>query len=497
MAQADGIVSNASGAAVRADLNNQLAAVFTNHSGATEPSTTYAYQWWADTVNGVMKLRNATNTAWITLFQLDGEWTSLALENGSAASPSIYFKDSGTDTGVYSPGTDQVAITTAGAQRVNFNGATEVVFNDGGADVDFRIEGDTNPDLFKIDAGTDQVQVANLNGGPLAGTRNRIINGDMRIDQRNGGASVTATNTGYTLDRYQTFTESADGVFTVQQVADAPAGFVNSAKITVTTADASIGASQRYLFVQNIEGFNAADLDFGAAGASAVTASFWVKSSVTGAFGGCLSNASFNRTYPFNYTINSANTWEYKTITIPGDTTGTWLIDSGVGIRLMFGIGVGSSNSGTANAWAASGFYQPTGSVNLISTLNATLNITGVQLEAGTVATPFERRSYGQELALCQRYYEWVSASLIGYQSTTGELIGSTVNFSVTKRTTATLGSLTADPDSSSGTNSLNVASSGLAYPSSNGCYLFLVGSSSAPAQLYARGYRFSASAEL
>jgi hypothetical protein len=238
--------------------------------------------------------------------------------------------------------------------------------------------------------------------------RNRIINGDMRIDQRNNGASVTATDAGYQIDRYQTFTESADGVFTVQRVADAPAGFINSAKITVTTADASIGASQRYLFVQNIEGFNVADLGFGAAGASVVTVSFWAKASVTGSFGGTLSNAPFNRTHPFNYTINSANTWEYKTITIAGDTSGTWSTDNSVGLRVMFGIGVGSNGSGPANAWAGAGYFQPTGSVNLISTLNATLNITGVQLEAGSVATPFERRPFGTELVLCQRYFELI-----------------------------------------------------------------------------------------
>ena len=252
---------------------------------------------------------------------------------------------------------------------------------------------------------TGITNLPSINSGQVGGSRNKIINGAMVIDQRNAGASVTPTSGGYQIDRYQTFTESSDGVFTVQRVADAPAGFINSAKITVTTADASIGASQRYLFLQNIEGFNVADLGFGAAGASAVTVSFWVKASVTGAFGGSLSNAAFNRTYPFSYTINSASTWEHKKITIAGDTSGTWSTDNSVGLRVMFGIGVGSSNSGSANAWAGAGYYQPTGAVNLISTLNATLNITGVQLEVGSTATDFESRSYGEELALCQRYF--------------------------------------------------------------------------------------------
>jgi hypothetical protein len=143
MAQHDYIIANQSGAAFRSDLNNGLAAIVSQNSGAAQPSTTYAYQWWADTATGLLKIRNAANNAWITLFQLDGEWTTLALENGTAAAPSLYFKDSGTDTGIFSPGADQVGIATNGVERVEF-GTTEVVFNDGGADVDFRVEGDTN-----------------------------------------------------------------------------------------------------------------------------------------------------------------------------------------------------------------------------------------------------------------------------------------------------------------------------------------------------------------
>jgi len=260
--------------------------------------------------------------------------------------------------------------------------------------------------------------------------RNRIINGDMRIDQRNAGAAVTATDGGYQIDRCQTFTESADGVFTVQRVADAPAGFINSAKITVTTADASIGASQRYLFVQNIEGFNAADLGFGATGASTVTLSFWAKSSITGTFGGSLLNSSFNRAYPFNYSISTANTWEYKTVTIAGDTSGTWAKDSSVGFRLMFGIGVGSGLAGPVNTWSASSYYQPTGSVNLISTLNATLNITGVQLEAGSVATPFEHVDYSEMLRRCQRYF--ISYGGTGVYERIGTSLNNATNNSIT-----------------------------------------------------------------
>jgi hypothetical protein len=407
MAQADGIVSNASGAAVRADLNNQLAAVFTNHSGSTEPSTTYAYQWWADTTNGVMKLRNAANSAWITMFQLDGEWTSLALENGSAASPSIYFKDSGTDTGVYSPGTDQVGISTAGVQRVNFNGSTEVVFNDGGADVDFRIEGDTEENLFVIDAGTNEVRVANLNGGPLAGARNRIINGDMRIDQRNAGASVTSSGGGtFSVDRFASFA-SGGGAYTTQRSTDVPTGqgFVNSIASTVTTIDSPTGADY-YIIQQSIEGFNTADLGWGTASAKSITISFWVKASITGTYTVAIRNGGNNRSYRAPYSITTANTWEQKIITAPGDTTGTWLTDNGTGIRLGFTLGAGADFIDTGNTWSALEDFAATGQTQWIATNGATFYITGVQLEAGTVATPFERRSYGQELALCQRYYQ-------------------------------------------------------------------------------------------
>jgi hypothetical protein len=244
--------------------------------------------------------------------------------------------------------------------------------------------------------------------------KNRIINGDMRIDQRNAGAAVTINTSAstYTLDRWAGLGQSTDGVFTVDQVTDAPTGFTNSAKITVTTADASIGATQVYRFTQFIEGFNCADLGFGSASAKTVTLSFWVRSSLTGTFGGHLANSGFSRAYPFTYSISSANTWEQKTVTIAGDTTGTWLTTNGVGIAVSFIIGMGSTFTGTANAWNAGLYFAPTGGTNIISTLNADIYITGVQLEVGSVATPFERRPYGTELALCQRYYyRWTPTS--------------------------------------------------------------------------------------
>jgi hypothetical protein len=227
---------------------------------------------------------------------------------------------------------------------------------------------------------------------------NRIINGAMTIDQRNAGASVTintAQNT-YVVDRWSGFGDASDGVFTMEQSSVSPAGFTNSLLSTVTTADASIGAGQLYLSArQKIEGFNFASLSWGTASAQAVTLSFWVRSSLTGTFGGSLTNGDQNRSYPFAYTISAANTWEYKTIAIEGDTSGTWLTTNGLGADLFFSIGTGTTYSGTAGAWAGAGYYSATGATNLISTLNATWQITGVQLEAGSTASSFAHENYG------------------------------------------------------------------------------------------------------
>lgn len=158
MAQHDYVIANGTGAAVRSDLNGALAAIVSNNSGATAPATTYAYMPWADTTTGLYKIRNAANNGWITLYQLDGEWSTIALENGTAAAPSIYFKDSGTDTGFFSGGTDQVNIATGGTERVEW-GTSEVVFNDAGNNYDFRVEGDTNANMLFVDASTDRVGI--------------------------------------------------------------------------------------------------------------------------------------------------------------------------------------------------------------------------------------------------------------------------------------------------------------------------------------------------
>ena len=234
--------------------------------------------------------------------------------------------------------------------------------------------------------------------------KNRIINGAMVIDQRNAGASVTPTNGTYTLDRWGVYQFASASKFSVQQSSTTPTGFNNSLIVTSLSAY-SVAVGDIYGIYQRIEGFNVADLGWGTANAKTVTLSFWVRSSLTGTFGGAFQNDAGDRAYPFTYTISVANTWEQKTITVAGDTSGTWLTTNGMGLQITFGLGVGSNRSATAGSWQAGNFGSATGAVSVVGTNGATFYITGVQLEQNTSATPFERRLYNQELANCQRYY--------------------------------------------------------------------------------------------
>jgi hypothetical protein len=247
----------------------------------------------------------------------------------------------------------------------------------------------------------------NISAVNSLGFRNRIINGDCRIDQRNAGASVTpATGTynNYCVDRFP-FSTDGGGRVTAQQSSITPAGFPFSLGLTVQTADAAIAAGDQYWLEHRIEGNNFADLAFGSASAQTFTLSFWVRSSVTGTYSVAFRNSAGNRSYVAAYTVNAANTWEQKTITVAGDTTGTWVATNGIGIGILFDLGSGSTFNGTAGSWQTANLYRTSGSVNWISNAGATFYITGVQLEAGSVATPFERRDYGRELAMAQRYY--------------------------------------------------------------------------------------------
>jgi hypothetical protein len=193
----------------------------------------------------------------------------------------------------------------------------------------------------------------------------------------------------------------------LQQSSTVPtgAGFVNSI-IATSLAATTVGPGDTYEVDQQIEGYNIADLMWGTANAKTVTLSFWVRSSLTGTFGGALESQSNTRAYPFSYTISSANTWEQKTITIAGDTTGTWVTDNSRGVVIRWSLGTGSNYLNTANAWVAGDYQSVTGETKLVATNGATWYLTGVQLEKGSTATSFDYRSFGTELALCQRYFE-------------------------------------------------------------------------------------------
>ena len=283
-----------------------------------------------------------------------------------------------------------------------------------------------NPAIVLAADGSATANLSSLNGGQLAGTRNRIINGDMRIDQRNAGASVTATTgVSYVLDRWAT-QWSATSKFSVQQNAGSvtpPAGFKNYQGLTSLSAFA-VGSTDFFGIAQPIEGFNAEDLDWGTASAKTVTLSFWVRSSLTGTFGGSIRNFASNYSYPFTYSIGSANTWTLISVTIAGPTAGTWGTGASGWGSVIFGIGVGSTYSGTAGSWSGNNFLSANGATSVVGTNGATFYITGVQLEPGTVATPFERRSYGQELALCQRYYSFLNNIILFRAATTGNFSG-------------------------------------------------------------------------
>jgi hypothetical protein len=284
--------------------------------------------------------------------------------------------------------TDLVTVTSAGNVGVGTTSPTAKLDVSGTAAV----------------SGAFSVAGNNISAVNSMGFRNRIINGDMRIDQRNNGGNVTFDTSGaYIVDRW-TQNNSGGATIVGARSTVAPSGFTNSLFVNVTSGGAP-SAGQLRLFRQYIEGFNAADLAWGTASAQAVTVSFWVRSTATGTFACYVGNASFNRSQVQTFTVSAANTWEQKFVTFSGDTTGTWGTGNGIGIDLGFDVGSGTNFNATAGAWNAGLFTRTSGAVTLSSTTSANMYITGVQLEAGSVATPFERRDYGRELIMCQRYY--------------------------------------------------------------------------------------------
>lgn len=267
--------------------------------------------------------------------------------------------------------------------------------------------------------------------------RNLIINGSMAISQRNTSWSGL-TSSQYTLDRFSTDI-GGGGAIDVAQSTTAPDGFVNSISLTVATADASIAAGDAYRISHQVEGQNVGHLNWGASSAQTVTLSFWVRSSVTGTYGLGISNSAETENYVAEYTITSANTWEKKTVTVAGRTSGTWLTTNGIGMGLRWDLGSGTNYNGTAGTWQTTGgkVYRTSSCVNWIATSGATFYLTGVSLEVGDTATPFEHEPYGVTLQKCQRFYEIIDIA-DGWAQNANTVYGREA-FTVTKRTSPTM----------------------------------------------------------
>ena len=537
MAQHDYNIANGTGAAVRSDLNNALSAIVSNNSGSTEPATTFAFQWWADTNTSQLKLRNAANDAWIVIQELDG---TLLMEDGTAGSPGLAFA-SDLDTGFFRPAANQLAIATSGTERVEF-GTSEVVFNDGGADVDFRIEGDTEANLFFVDAGNDRIGIGNNapgtlieidnsapyvtfknnteedtdggresrlifegeqsggeistlaqieashdgtaddeagklvistndgsdgatptaavtidssqnvtvagnltasgisypSDGPLS-NRNLVINGAMQVAQRGTSFTGLTSGTNYVADRYA-FVVSGAGTWTLENSTTSLDDFKNSVKIDCTTAKASLGANDQCNFRYNFEGQDLQHLKKGTSAAESLTLSFWVQSNKTGTYIVELFDSDNTRHISRSYTIDSSGTWEKKTITFPGDTTGSLDNDNNNSLTARWWLCVGTDwSSGTlATSWQAQdNADRAVGQVNLADSTDNEWQITGVQLEVGSVATPFEHRSYGDELARCQRYFELTGDIYYRTYNTASASFRMFTPFKVSKRTSS------------------------------------------------------------
>jgi hypothetical protein len=310
-----------------------------------------------------------------------------------------------------------------------------------------------------VDTSQNTTLAGYLNAPNTFGFKNRIINGAMMIDQRNAGASVTPTADGsYTLDRW-TVRLSQTSKFSVQQNAGSvtpPTGYTNYLGVTSLSAY-SLGASDFFGVQQNIEGFNIADLGWGASGGSPATLSFWVRSSLTGTFGCSLYNQSGSVSIPLTYTISIANTWQYVTVAIPSSSlTGTFTsTTNSLGISVFFNLGCGTSQSGgTPGTWSGTFARAPTGATSVVGTNGATFYITGVQLEKGSTATPFDYRPYGTELALCQRYY-WKTPSSVTFVVNGG--LYNSLQFKTSMRSTPTI---TATPQSGT-TSDINANTEG------------------------------------
>jgi hypothetical protein len=254
-----------------------------------------------------------------------------------------------------------------------------------------------------------------LNVSQVGGRRNLIINGAMTIDQRNEGSSVANINAAgsYIVDRWKSMSVNTWGgsgaIFTMQQNMDSltpPAGFKHYLGVLCQNGDSSLPSNASHDLSQMIEGHDSIRLAWGTSDAKDVTLSFWVRSNLTGTFGGSITNGTYSEYYVWSYTIDAANTWEYKTVTISGETSGAWQTSNNIGLGVNFNLNAGSAVQSTPGVWTSGPDVGPTGQQQIGLTTNNVFYITGVQLEVGDTATPFEHRSYAEELSLCQRYFQ-------------------------------------------------------------------------------------------
>jgi hypothetical protein len=456
MAQHDYNLANQTGLSFRADLNAALEAIVSNNSGATEPATPFAYQLWVDTsaAPAILKIRNETNTSWVTLGDVSAANLGLLLKSGgtmtgallaaagSVSAPGVAF-DGDSDTGVYSPAANAVSLAAGGTEVLRGSSSGVELVGTGatrlpvgttaqrpGTPVEGQVRYNSTLATFEGYKAGAWSEIGASAAGSRSG-RNRIMNGSFQVDQRNRGQEVTAAFS-YVVDRWRTGSNSFTGTCVVGQNKNAltslPDGFTTYFGMQFTATATMSGSTASTRLGHYIEGYQVEDLAWGTASAKAVTLSFWVRSSLTGTFGGRISNSAGSRVYIFSYTIIAANTWEKKTITIAGDTggAGTWLKGTDAGIYLQYCTGAGASRLIAPGSWGAIDADGPTGHVNLSETLNSTIYFTGVQLEAGTVASDFEQKPFAEELEECKRYFQksYVYSAGTGSTNSSGIVVG-------------------------------------------------------------------------
>jgi hypothetical protein len=435
MAQHDYIISIDSGSGVRGDINLALSAIASQNSGASEPDTKYTWMTWLDT-SGTPVLKIWDGTAWVSLCTFDTTNGVLSVSGATRNISTITQSSHGFSAGdvLRFNGTSFEKAKSDTETNAQFVGVVESSQNTNAFNIVLGgiitgLSGLVAGQMYYLSQSTAGLLTATkpstgLSVGVLIATStttgivipfcskvvytpqifgNKIINGEMLIDQRNAGAAVTPAGSGYVVDRWCAGMNIASKL-TFQQVADAPTGFKNSLRVTVASQYSPASGDTLSVY-QIIEGFNVIDCGFGTATPATITLSLWVKSSVAGIYSCYFRNGSANRSYVG--TIAVTTVWSKQTITLTADNTGTWLTDSGKGLQFGIDLGSGSSFNNPSGSWQANGNLRTSGSVTFVNqTAGATFNFTGVQIEVGSSATAFERVPIDRQLAACQRYYQ-------------------------------------------------------------------------------------------